>query len=159
MDPDRSDLIELLALSTLEDRPLHGYGVYKELAVHFGEELTNGRVYSILGRLADEGLVRTREGRGQRKVHELTEEGQAVLEELRSTSEAFERALADLFGLEGEPGRPAEPTGPWQDVEVHRDLVRDEIRITLRKGEGGTSPEIDRLLQAVLGSLLDQPDR
>lgn len=152
MDPSRTDLIELLALATLEDAPLHGYGVYKEMTLYFGESVSSGKIYSVLNRLEDDGLVRSRDGEGRRVDYALTSEGEAVLAEVRDAPDALRDALVDLFALEP-PAEPA-PSGPWRDVTVHRDMVRDKITIELERGEGATSEEVDRLLRQVMQAVL-----
>lgn len=166
MDPQRTDLIELLALHCLSERPLHGYGIYKVLEGYFGPTLTSGKVYSALGRLEDEGLAATRPGEGRRVVYALTDEGDTLISEVRGAPEELKAAVAGLFGLGGAVGLRAGPAreggpeaGPWRDVTVHRDLVRGKITITLERageGEGGRSPAIERLLRDVLGSLLER---
>lgn len=152
MDPKRTDLIELLALACLEDGPLHGYGVYKQLALCFGEALSSGKVYSVLGRLEEDGLTTVRETEGRRKDHELTPEGRALLTRIREAPEPLRAALVELFDLEPEADLPS--TGPWQDVTVHRDMVRDQVTITLEMGDGEPAPELDRLLRSLMRSLL-----
>lgn len=156
MDPRRTDLIELLVLHTLEDRPLHGYGVYKELAVHLGDDLTSGKVYSILNRMEDDGLARSRSGEGRRRVYELTDEGQAVLDEVRAAPDSLKTAVAELFALD-RPEGAVDLGRAWQDVTVHRDLVRDKVTITLERGDADEDTRadqqrfLDRLLRALLG--------
>lgn len=164
MDPQRTDLIDLLCLHVLADRDLHGYGVYKVLEGYFGPQLTSGKVYSALGRLEQDGLAATRPGEGRRVLYALTSEGEALVSEVRDAPGPLKDAVADLFGI-GVPsgarrgaGRAGEgpEAGPWRDVTVHRDLVRGKITITLERGEeGGASPAVERLLRDVLGALLE----
>lgn len=153
MDPNCADLVELLVLHCLEGRPLHGYAVYKELSVYFGDELTNGRIYSVLNRLEDDDLVQRRDGEGRRRIYSLTSRGEALISGIREGDPALAEAVADLFGLgdrpSDEPTRDVS-TGPWRDITIHRDLVRDRIEITLERGEGGAPPEVERLLDDLL---------
>lgn len=152
VDPTRTDLIELLALRCLDDAPLHGYGVYKELSRCFDEEVSSGKVYSVLGRLADDGLVEIIEETERRKDYALTDAGRALLEQVRDAPEALRDAVLDLFGLA--PTADLPDTGPWRDVTVHRDMVRDRVEITLERGEGEADEEVDELLAALMRSLL-----
>lgn len=152
VDATRTDLIELLALHCLEEAPLHGYGVFKELSRCFGEEVSSGKIYGVLGRLADDGLVEVVQETERRKDYALTDAGRSVLERVRDAPEALQEALVDLFGLE--PVADLPDTGPWRDVTVHRDMVRDRVEITLEKGDGEADEEVDELLSALVRSLL-----
>ena len=97
---------ETLILALLEEGPLHGYGIAKQI-----EERTAGvlhfhvtSLYPILYRLEKEGLVRSdwKSGNGERRrrYYELTNEGTAVLGEQRRSWRSFIDAVADLIGIE-----------------------------------------------------------
>ncbi len=75
---------------------MHGYQVITELVDRSGGEWrpSAGSVYPTLQQLADEGLVRDRELDG-RRVYELTDEGRAAAERIRTTTPPWERSTGD----------------------------------------------------------------
>jgi DNA-binding PadR family transcriptional regulator len=77
--------IDLLVLSLLSDRPMHGYELYQQIQAEDIDAWFNismAGIYYSLGKLRDQGLVaesRQRGGRSARKsIHHLTEEGRAA---------------------------------------------------------------------------------
>jgi DNA-binding PadR family transcriptional regulator len=95
-------------LTLLAERPMHGYEMIQEITERSGRfwKPSPGSVYPTLQLLADEGLISTEEGRGGKRLYQLTEDGQA--------------AAAKLDG-----------TPPWeqiaQDVDPHDVRLRDAI--------------------------------
>src|SRR5690606_3025420 len=95
---------ELLVLSTLRKKPLHGYQIALEVEDRSGGafELQHGTLYPILHRLEKDGLIRgswTEGGGRQRKEYELTRDGRRYLEEqageVRGVFEQLIRILGD----------------------------------------------------------------
>ncbi len=99
--------LALLILHILRERPLHAYGVIKELRRVTGHgRLSPGAVYPILKGLLRRGLVETRvESRGERsfKVYAVSEKGLRVLEERRAELEEALK-VAERFKIMGELG-------------------------------------------------------
>lgn len=114
-------LAEPFVLALLARRPLHGYGLLQELEEAFGaDSIAKARVYQILRRLEEDGLVAPRE-EGNRKVYALTDDGRTALAAMGSQTPAFFKLLGMLF--------------PDMDVAVHAgdgngqgDLPRDGAR-------------------------------
>lgn len=97
--------MKYVILRLLEDRPMHGYEVMKEL-----EEQTQGwykpspgTVYPTLQWLEDEGLVESEEQEGK-KVYAITDDGRAFLAENRSSvDDIFDRVDELIEGFVGDP--------------------------------------------------------
>src|SRR5450432_4255657 len=96
-----------LVLSVLEDSPLHGYGIAREIekrsadALSFGE----GTLYPALRTLEHEGFVTASwdtSGPGAaRKVYELTQSGEQELIRLREAWTEYARSVDSV--LKGVP--------------------------------------------------------
>jgi PadR family transcriptional regulator PadR len=90
--------VDLLLLSTLRERPLHGYGVVEKLrGLSEGAfDLAEGTVYPALYRLEAAGLLSSRwtkaNGR-RRRVYELTTRGRGELARERDAWQAFAHAV------------------------------------------------------------------
>ena len=86
-----ADLHILLALS---QSPRHGYGLMKDVETESAGEvhLELGSLYRLLGRLLDEGLIRSAGDDDRRRIYSLTPLGRAALQ-----NEA--RRLAGLMKL------------------------------------------------------------
>jgi PadR family transcriptional regulator PadR len=90
--------VDLLLLSSLEDEPVHGYGLVERLRERSAGafDLAEGTVYPSLYRLERRGLVTSRweaVGRRRRRVYRLTSRGRRALEEQRSEWRAFAQAV------------------------------------------------------------------
>ena len=96
--------MEMLILSTLEDRARHGYEIGKLI-----ESRSDGRLeflvsslYSVLYRMEHKGWIRGRwvEKKGERRrcYYSLTAEGEKVLARQRQEWEAFTGAVKDVMG-------------------------------------------------------------
>jgi PadR family transcriptional regulator PadR len=101
-----------LVLAVLEETPLHGYGIAREIerrsadALSFGE----GTLYPALRTLEQRGLIEgswdTAGGHGPaRKVYRLTPEGLAELARVRAEWHEYSRSIDRVMG--GAPLRPA----------------------------------------------------
>jgi PadR family transcriptional regulator, regulatory protein PadR len=101
--------LDLLMLSTLRGRALHGYGVIEYVRDSSGGrfDYPEGTVYPALHRLEDEGLLRgcwsELEGR-RRRVYELTRVGEKALAGHRSNWQDFVRSVNAVIELQP-PGR------------------------------------------------------
>jgi DNA-binding PadR family transcriptional regulator len=73
-------------LALLNERPMHGYQIMRELADRTAGvwRPSPGSVYPTLQQLQDEGLVREIESEGGRHTFELTDEGRAAVAALGS---------------------------------------------------------------------------
>ena len=79
--------MEILILSILLEKPMHGYGVISTLAEITGFEFSPGAIYPLLYKLEKLELVRSKWKQiGERKrikLYELTENGRKILDKLR----------------------------------------------------------------------------
>src|SRR5260370_25722078 len=96
---EASDLLPLKpadfhVLLSLVDRPLHGYGIMKQVVQESGGEvrLEIGSLYRLLARLIDQGFLEMGEEDGRRRNYAITRLGRKAL-----TAEA--RRLAGLVEL------------------------------------------------------------
>ena len=96
---------ELLILSTLEDRQLHGYEIAREIGRRSGGVLTFhvASLYPLLYKLEDRAWIVGRwvekAGQRRRRYYRLTAEGRKVLATQRNRWEAFVAALTKAAGL------------------------------------------------------------
>lgn len=89
-----------VVLAILDEGPLHGYQIAKEMRRRSGEalELGQGVLYPILHRLEDRGLVEGEweqsTGTPSRKRYVITSKGRAELKAKRAEWDEFSRAMA-----------------------------------------------------------------
>jgi transcriptional regulator len=109
MTADRGDLLrgtlEMLILRSLEDGPMHGYGITERLQQVSGEVLAveEGSLYPALYRMQKRGLVRSKWGRSENnrkaRFYTVTAKGRRHLEAAAKNwaefSEAVARAMAN----------------------------------------------------------------
>jgi len=109
MTADRGDLLrgtlEMLILRSLEDGPMHGYGITERLQRVSGEILAveEGSLYPALYRMQKRGLVKSKWGRSENnrkaRFYTVTAKGRRQLESAAKNwaefSEAVARAMAD----------------------------------------------------------------
>ena len=88
-----------LVLAILQKGPSYGYAIIQEVRELSGGELawSEGMLYPVLHRLADEGLIEAYEERGdtgrKRRYYRLRPEGRRALAEERRQWEAVHAAL------------------------------------------------------------------
>lgn len=90
--------LDLLVLSVLASRPLHGYGIVCELRRRSGAELelAEGTLYPALHRLERDGLLASSwsdDAPRRRRVYRLTERGDRALEGRRRQWRRFAAAV------------------------------------------------------------------
>ena len=91
--------LDVLVLSILSQRPMHGYNIIKEIFRRSGVLVSQGMLYPLLHSMERQGLLRPvveRSGRG--KVYALTEEGRA---EAKAKLREDETTLSYLLSLTG----------------------------------------------------------
>lgn len=97
--------LEVLILSSLEDRPRHGYDIGKRLEYRSGGQLQFpvSTLYTILYRMEDRGWIKGRwvEKAGERRrcLYKLTREGQAALASQREEWKAFSAVVNQVLGV------------------------------------------------------------
>lgn len=97
--------LELLILSSIERRPLHGYEIGKliELRSRGELELSVSTLYSILYRMEGRGWVKGRwvekPGERRRCMYAITPEGELTLASQRQEWEAFSAMVNRVVGL------------------------------------------------------------
>ena len=97
--------MKYVILKLLQDKPMHGYEVMKELEQHTRGcyKPSPGSVYPTLQWLDDEGLVRCEKVEGK-KIYSITDDGRAFLSEHKSTvDEIFDRLDEMIDGLLNDP--------------------------------------------------------
>ena len=108
MTAERGDLLrgtlEMLILRSLEDGPMHGYGITERLLTVSPQFLSvdEGSLYPALYRMQKRGLVTSRWGRSENnrkaRFYSITKAGRAYLEAAADSwagfSEAVSRAMA-----------------------------------------------------------------
>ncbi len=118
---------EPFVLSLLGRGPLHGYALLKALEGIFGAgSIPKARVYQILRRLREDGLVTVSEGAKERKEHALTAAGETRLDEIRDQRPEFFKELLMLF-----PGMKAETVRAQGNGEEGDEVPRDGARTQL----------------------------
>ncbi|WP_435333964.1 PadR family transcriptional regulator [Haloarchaeobius sp. TZWWS8] len=94
-------LIAYLVLELLDEKPRYGYEILKEIRDISGGhwEPSYGSVYPILYKFEDEGWAQRieREDEPDRKYFELTDDGEAELEDRREASATKAREFADVI--------------------------------------------------------------
>jgi len=71
----------LLILTSLTDRPRHGYAIMTDIAGFSGVQMEPGTLYGALSRLERRGWVRPLATQERRRPYEITAAGQSVLAE------------------------------------------------------------------------------
>jgi DNA-binding PadR family transcriptional regulator len=96
--------IELLVLSALDGRPLHGYEIGKTIGLRSGGllELPVSTLYSTLYRMEDRGWIKgrwvERAGDRRRCFYALTPEGRLALQAQRREWQAFAAVVERVVG-------------------------------------------------------------
>lgn len=170
-------LSEPFLLALLEKGgPAHGYALLQQLQEAFGEEaFPKPRVYQILRRFEEEGLVEAQGGKGKQKPYAITDAGQQALAQLRAQSPAFFNQLSVLLpdmevGVASQMARAEElprdgartqtacPGCQSLRVQMERTLPADELTIKIaRQGESQMHAEgcvIGLALRRLASSLL-----
>jgi transcriptional regulator len=101
----RKGSAELLILAVLEDEPLHGYDIAREIARRSDGLLTFhvASLYPLLYKLEDRRWIQGRwvekPGQRRKRCYRLTAQGQAVLKSQRGRWSSFVMALTKAAGL------------------------------------------------------------
>jgi DNA-binding PadR family transcriptional regulator len=69
----------LLILSSLADRPRHGYGMMTDIESMTGVRLGPGTLYGALARLEKSGLIKALPAQDRRRPYQLTAKGATAL--------------------------------------------------------------------------------
>jgi DNA-binding PadR family transcriptional regulator len=78
------NLLDVQILRLVEEQPMWGYRIKKEVEARFGVTLRHGALYPLLNELEREGFLMSRsqkQGRRMRKVYRPTEKGERYLEQ------------------------------------------------------------------------------
>ncbi|MGI8683254.1 MAG: PadR family transcriptional regulator [Mycobacteriales bacterium] len=87
----------LLILSSLADRPKHGYAMNKDIEAFAGVVLQPATLYGAVARLAARGLIQAMPAEERRQPYRLTEHGATVLAaQLRTVQAVAAAGLARL---------------------------------------------------------------
>ncbi len=98
--------VDLLVLSTLADRPGHGYAIAERLRARSGGEfdLPEGTIYPALHRLERDRLLASGwlvEAGRRRRVYELTRRGRDALASERDAWRRFAASVDAVLGAAG----------------------------------------------------------
>jgi DNA-binding PadR family transcriptional regulator len=99
-------LLDVFILESLERGPKHGYGLLREMADAFGTEPNRNRLYPLLGRMVQDGLIAERsEPSGSRTLYALTDAGREALAGYRRLPASFHERIARVWSVAREsPG-------------------------------------------------------
>lgn len=76
-----TNLVKFFCLFLLYQGPKHGYELIKEIEAQIGRKPSSGQIYPFMNTLLENSLIRTKEeGDRDKKVYELTKEGQKFVE-------------------------------------------------------------------------------
>jgi transcriptional regulator len=110
MDAIHSELkkgsMEMLVLSLLDDRPLHGYEIARQIETRSGGRLkfALASVYPTLLRLEGRGVIKGRwvekPGERSRCYYRLTAEGQRALARQREAWQGYIAAVNQVMGID-----------------------------------------------------------
>ena len=140
--------IRTAIIALLAEQPMHGYQIMRELA-----ERTNGlwtpspgSIYPTLQLLQDEGIVRSEESEGGRRMFQLTDEGIAAhaavkdapapWEAVASESDTSAVAMRDLVQQVVIAARQVMHAGEPKQIEQATEVLR-EARKSLYRVLGG----------------------
>lgn len=96
--------LPVLVLALLDERPMHGYGLAREIKKRGGDmlKLGEGTLYPLLYRLESEGAIAARWETGPRgkprKVYHITRSGRRRLNAGRADWVQLQRAFKALLG-------------------------------------------------------------
>ncbi|MHB8605945.1 MAG: PadR family transcriptional regulator [Thermoplasmatota archaeon] len=111
-------LLEVFLLESLESSPKHGYALLKEMEERFGVEPNRNKLYPLLARLEEDGLVEGGQDdtTGRQKIaYVLTPRGREELEEYRRLPQAFRASVERVwFGGKSQPATALPPTTPTE---------------------------------------------
>lgn len=100
---ERSTDPGLLVLSSLAERPKHGYAITRDIEALSGVKLGPGTLYGALSRLEEKGLIEALPAEARRRPYRLTSEGAAALsEQLQMLSQVVDTGL-DRLRIAAEP--------------------------------------------------------
>jgi PadR family transcriptional regulator, regulatory protein PadR len=103
----RKGVVEFCVLKTLEDDPLYGYDIVRQLRALEVLVISEGTIYPILSRLRNDGLLKTYleespEGPA-RKYYTLTARGKEMLREMRLVWTTLTEGVDHAHGTKGKP--------------------------------------------------------
>src|ERR1700760_1238478 len=94
---ERSNDPSLLVMTSLADRPKHGYAITADVEEFAGVHLGPGTLYGALSRLEDRGLIEALPADDRRRPYRLTADGSAALEqELQQLQTVARQGLSRL---------------------------------------------------------------
>ncbi|MCI4325034.1 MAG: PadR family transcriptional regulator [Thermoplasmata archaeon] len=100
----RHGVLPVWVLESLEDGPSYGYELLERLRSRHGDEMaaSASRLYPALARLRIHGLVRVYHGKDSRgpvrKYYELTDQGRAILPEIRALALTLRTLSGPSYG-------------------------------------------------------------
>lgn len=104
----RKGILEFCVLKSLEDAPLYGYDIVRQLGTLEVLVISEGTIYPILSRLRKDGLLKTYleespEGPA-RKYYTLTSRGKDMLRQMRQVWTTMNEGVDHAGGTKGKQG-------------------------------------------------------
>jgi DNA-binding PadR family transcriptional regulator len=120
--------LRLVILHLIGEKPRHGYEIIKAIEESVGGAYSPspGVIYPTLTLLEELGYVTVSAGEGNKKLHEITEQGRAFLEANRRTLEALLARMAEVGRTHG--------GGPAPQVVRAMENLRLALRLRLARG-------------------------
>jgi DNA-binding PadR family transcriptional regulator len=138
---DHGDL-RFVILQLIADKPRHGYELIKAIEEKAGGSYSPspGVIYPTLTLLEELGYTAALADAAGKKRHEITPEGQALLDANRPTVDAIFARVADLGGDEGDGPAP----------QILRAMHNLRLALRIRLVREGLSEEQRRRITAIL---------
>lgn len=132
--------LRLVALQLIAEKPRHGYEIIKAIEEQSGGAYTPsaGAVYPTLTLLQELGQLTVKDGEDGRKLHTITEEGNAALFANRKTVEAVFARIAQAGSSSG--------SAPQLEESMHR--LKHALRLRLSRG-----PIDDAQIQSIVSTI------
>ncbi len=95
-------LLEAFILERLDANPRHGYALLKDMEERFGVAPNRNKIYPLLARFEEEGLVRReaeKDGTRGKTMFVIMDAGRAALTDYRRVPRAFRESLERLWPL------------------------------------------------------------
>ncbi len=137
-------LAEPFILALLAREPTHGYGLLQKLGDAFGDDtVAKARVYQILGRMQDDGLIAEAGKEGNRKLYSLTTAGELMLDGFAEQNDTFYELLADVLPDLGGPAAKTSPSLATPPASRGHCPACAQLRLRMERSAGDATLHIE----------------